>query len=91
MRLLLSKNRNYSGKINSLHDEAVLVVAVVDELEVARLSGVRHRWAVRTPGKRRQGCTAASGPAGIPAWAPGDTLHGERSGTFVQEPGHNNT
>ena len=55
---------------------------------MARVNGVRHRLAVRTPGRRRLGCTAVWAPAGIPAWAPGGTLHGERSGKSAQEPGH---
>ena len=49
-------------------------------------SAFLHSGVVRTPRKRRQGCTAALEPVGIPAWAPGDTVHVGHSGTSAQVP-----
>lgn len=82
----IAHESNDSCKINSFDDEAELAVAVVLELRAGRPNGVRHKWAVHTPGRRRQGCTAAQAPAGTPAWAPGDTLRGEHSGTSARGP-----
>ena len=53
----------------------------VDGWQRCWLSGVRRRRAVRRPRKRRQGCTAAWAPVGIPAWAPVGTPGEEHSGT----------
>ena len=61
----------------------MLVLVMTGQLPV---NGVRHRWAVRRPGRRRRVCTAAWEPVGNPALALGDTPPLEHSGISAPEP-----
>jgi hypothetical protein len=65
----------------------MLVLVMTGQLPV---NGVRHRWAVRRPGRRRRVCTAAWEPVGNPASAPDDTPPLEHSGISARGPWEHN-
>jgi hypothetical protein len=65
----------------------VMLMAMTGQLPI---NDVRHKWAVRRPGRRRRVCTAAWEPVGNPASAPDDTPPLEHSGISAREPWEHN-